>query len=70
MAAEIISSPYPDVEIPDVPLHQFVLANAGRMAEEPALIDGPSGRTLTFGQLAGGVQRVAAGLAAQLVRQR
>jgi acyl-CoA synthetase (AMP-forming)/AMP-acid ligase II len=65
MAAEIISSPYPDVEIPDVPLHQFVLANAGRMAEEPALIDGPSGRTLTFGQLAGGVQRVAAGLAAR-----
>jgi len=65
MVARIISSPYPDVEIPDVPLHQFVLANAGRMAEEPALIDGPSGRTLTFGQLAGGVQRVAAGLAAR-----
>jgi acyl-CoA synthetase (AMP-forming)/AMP-acid ligase II len=65
MAAQIISSPYPDVEIPDVPLHQFVLANAGDMAEEPALIDGPSGRTLTFGQLAGGVQRVAAGLAAR-----
>jgi acyl-CoA synthetase (AMP-forming)/AMP-acid ligase II len=65
MAAQIISSPYPDVEIPDVPLHQFVLANAGRMAEEPALIDGPSGRTLTFGQLAGGVQRAAAGLAAR-----
>jgi acyl-CoA synthetase (AMP-forming)/AMP-acid ligase II len=65
MAAEIVSSPYPDVEIPDVPLHQFVLAGAARMADAPALIDGPSGRTLTFGQLAGGVQLVAAGLAAR-----
>jgi acyl-CoA synthetase (AMP-forming)/AMP-acid ligase II len=65
MAPEIIRSPYPDVEIPDLPLHQFVLANAGSMADNPALIDGPTGRTLTFGQLAGGVQRVAAGLAAR-----
>jgi acyl-CoA synthetase (AMP-forming)/AMP-acid ligase II len=36
-----------------------------KRADQPALIDGPSGRTLTYGQLAGGVRRVAAGLAAR-----
>jgi acyl-CoA synthetase (AMP-forming)/AMP-acid ligase II len=65
MAPEIVTSPHPDVQIPDVPLHQLVLADAGRRADAPALVDGPSGRTLTFGQLAGGVRRVAAGLAAR-----
>jgi acyl-CoA synthetase (AMP-forming)/AMP-acid ligase II len=65
MAGEIVLSPHPDVTIPDLPLHEFVLAGAMDRAEVPALIDGPSGRTLTFGQLAGGVRRVAAGLAAR-----
>ncbi|HEX3200592.1 MAG TPA: AMP-binding protein, partial [Actinomycetes bacterium] len=65
MAGEVVLSPHPDVEIPDVPLHEFVLADAGRRADQAALIDGPSGRTLTYGQLAGGVRRVAAGLAAR-----
>jgi acyl-CoA synthetase (AMP-forming)/AMP-acid ligase II len=65
MAGEVVLSPHPDVEIPDVPLHEFVLADAGRRTDQAALIDGPSGRTLTYGQLAGGVRRVAAGLAAR-----
>ena len=65
MAGEVVLSPKPDVEIPDVPLHEFVLADAGRRTDQAALIDGPSGRTLTYGQLAGGVRRVAAGLAAR-----
>jgi acyl-CoA synthetase (AMP-forming)/AMP-acid ligase II len=65
MAPEIVTSPHPDVQIPDVPLHELVLADAGRRADAPALVDGPTGRTLTFGQLAGGVRRVAAGLAAR-----
>ena len=58
----ILSSPYPDVRVPDVPLHRFVLAQARALGDKPALIDGPSGRTLTYGQLAAGVERVAAGL--------
>src|SRR5205814_744965 len=61
----VYRSPIPDVEIPDVALTPFVLQHAGRLADKPALIDGPSGRTLTYGQLAGGIQRVAAGLAAR-----
>jgi acyl-CoA synthetase (AMP-forming)/AMP-acid ligase II len=65
MAGEVALSPHPDVAIPDVPLHEFVLADAMRRADQTALIDGPSGRTLTYGQLAGGVRRVAAGLAAR-----
>jgi len=65
MAPEIVTSPHPDVQIPDVSLHELVLADAGRHADAPALVDGPSGRTLTYGQLAGGVRRVAAGLAAR-----
>ena len=61
----VIRSPYPDVVIPEVPLPDYVLAGAGEYPDRPALIDGPSGRTLTFGQLAAGVRRVAAGLAAR-----
>ena len=58
----ILRSPYPDVRVPDVALHRFVLANAAALGEKPALIDGPSGRTLTYAQLGAGVARVAAGL--------
>jgi acyl-CoA synthetase (AMP-forming)/AMP-acid ligase II len=65
MASEIVTSPHPDVQVPDVPLHELVLADAGRRADASAMVDGPSGRTLTYGQLAGGVRRVAAGLAAR-----
>jgi acyl-CoA synthetase (AMP-forming)/AMP-acid ligase II len=65
MAPEIVTSPHPDVQIPDVSLHELVLGDAGRRADAPALVDGPSGRTLSYGQLAGGVRRVAAGLAAR-----
>ena len=65
MAGEIVLSPHPDVTVPDVPLHEYVLADAMGRADQAALIDGPSGRTLTYGQLAGGVRRVAAGLAAR-----
>src|SRR5262245_18690659 len=65
MAGEIVLSPHPDVTIPDLALHEFVLADAVGRADQAALIDGPSGRTLTYGQLAGGVRRVAAGLAAR-----
>ena len=42
-----------------------MLRHAGRLAGEPAVIDGASGRVLTYGELAGGVERVAAGLAAR-----
>jgi len=59
----IFRSPHTDVEIPEQSLSSFVLEGAARRGDKPALIDGPTGRTITYAQLAGGVQRVAAGLA-------
>ncbi|HYK83108.1 MAG TPA: AMP-binding protein [Gemmatimonadales bacterium] len=61
----IFRSPYPDIDVPDVALHHFVLADAAARGERPALIEGPSGRTLSYAQLAAGMPRVAAGLAAR-----
>jgi acyl-CoA synthetase (AMP-forming)/AMP-acid ligase II len=63
MAGEVVISPHLDVSIPDLPLHEYVLADAMGRADQAALVDGPTGRTLTYGQLAGGVRAVAAGLA-------
>jgi acyl-CoA synthetase (AMP-forming)/AMP-acid ligase II len=59
----IFKSPFPEVTIPDTALTPFVLQRAQELAEKPALIEGPSGRTLTYGQLAGAIQQAAAGLA-------
>jgi acyl-CoA synthetase (AMP-forming)/AMP-acid ligase II len=59
----VIRSSFPDVEIPDVNLTEFVLARAGEFGDKPAMIDGPSGRTITCRQLQGSVRAVAAGLA-------
>lgn len=59
----IFGSPYPEVSIPDTPLTPFVLRHAESLAEKPAIVDGSSGRTLTYGELAAGVQSAAAGLA-------
>jgi len=61
--AVIFRSPHPDITVPDIALHRFVLARATELGDKPALIDGPSGRTLTYAQLGAGVDRVAAGLA-------
>jgi acyl-CoA synthetase (AMP-forming)/AMP-acid ligase II len=61
----IYRSPFPDVEIPAVALQDFVLADAAERGDKPALIDGPSGRTITYQQLVGAVQLVSAGLHAR-----
>ena len=46
------SSPWRHVDIPDVSLPTYVLAGAAKRGDRPALIDGPSGRTLTYAALA------------------
>lgn len=58
----IYRSPYPDVQIPEMPLTPFVLRKAQELANKPALIDGPTGRTLTYAQLAGAIRVVASSL--------
>jgi acyl-CoA synthetase (AMP-forming)/AMP-acid ligase II len=65
MTATIIRSPYPEVAIPEVSLPDFVLADAASRAAKPALIDGPSGRAITYGQLVERARLVAGGLAAR-----
>jgi acyl-CoA synthetase (AMP-forming)/AMP-acid ligase II len=59
----IIRSPWPDVTIPDVSITEYVLRHADRLRDRPAMIDGASGRTLTYGQLADSIRRVATALA-------
>src|SRR5258705_629330 len=59
----IIRSTSSDVAIPDVTITDFVLRQAARLADKPALIDGPSGRTITYRALADGIRRVATALA-------
>jgi acyl-CoA synthetase (AMP-forming)/AMP-acid ligase II len=58
----ITRSTSPDVSIPDITITEFVLRQASRLADKPALIDGPSGRTLTYGQLVEGIKRTATAL--------
>ena len=61
----IYRSPFPDIEIPRVPLHDFLFEHVGRWPDKAALIDGPSGRTLTYTQLQTAVRRTSSGLAAR-----
>jgi acyl-CoA synthetase (AMP-forming)/AMP-acid ligase II len=55
----IIKGPYPDVTIPKIALTPFVLHRAKELGDKPALIDGPSGRIITYAQLADQISIVA-----------
>lgn len=55
----IIKGPYPDVEIPETALTPLVLRRASELSDKPALIDGPTGRTVTYSQLADSIAIVA-----------
>jgi acyl-CoA synthetase (AMP-forming)/AMP-acid ligase II len=65
----IIESPCDDVELVPVPLHDYVLHGAEGRGSRPAIIEGPTGRVLTYGELASSVRKAAAGLAARGVAQ-
>ena len=59
----IYRSPHPAIAIPDTPLATFVLARAAERGDRPALVDSTTGRTITYAQLPGLVDRAAASLA-------
>ncbi len=61
----IFKSTYPDVDVPNVALTPYLIERMAPFGEKAAIIDGPSGRTLTFNQLIGGMKAVAAGLHAR-----
>jgi acyl-CoA synthetase (AMP-forming)/AMP-acid ligase II len=54
-----------DLAIPDVDVTSFVLEQAAERGEKPALIDGPSGRTLTYAELGEQIAAMRGGLAAR-----
>src|SRR4051794_1846216 len=64
-----LASRFPDVEIPDVSVPEFVLAAGRARPDAPALIDGLKGDVITHGQLAAYVDRVAANLHARGLRK-
>jgi acyl-CoA synthetase (AMP-forming)/AMP-acid ligase II len=59
----IFKGPYPDVEIPETALTPFVMHRAKELADKAALIDVPTGRTVTYSQLADSIAIVAHNLA-------
>ena len=65
MNSMIIRSSYPEVTVPEVSLPALVFADAASRADKPALIDGLSGRAITYRELVGGARLVAGGLAAR-----
>ncbi len=61
----ILTSPFPDVAIPDLTLVDYVFQHAARLKDKPAITCGMTGRSYTFGQLHGAIRACAAGLHAR-----
>ena len=61
----IFTSPLPDVELPTASITDYVLRGVDSYPDRAALIDGPTGRTVTYAQLRDQVRRLAGGLAAR-----
>jgi acyl-CoA synthetase (AMP-forming)/AMP-acid ligase II len=59
----VIKSAWPDVSVPEVSITEYVLRHAERLRDKPAMVDGVSGRALTYGQLGDSIRRVATALA-------
>ena len=58
-------SRYPDVEIPSVPITEYVLRRADELAGRRAIEDVGSGRGYTYGELKGAIHALAGGLQAK-----
>lgn len=65
----IFRSPYPDTAIPALSVTEYVFARARELGDKPAIIDGPSGRALSYAQMAAAIRRVATGLYARGLRK-
>lgn len=57
-----VENQLPPVTVPEIPLAQFVLQHAAQLGGKAALIDGASGRTLSYAQLWTQVRHVAKSL--------
>jgi acyl-CoA synthetase (AMP-forming)/AMP-acid ligase II len=59
----IFRGPFPQITIPEIPVSTYVLQHAREHGSKTALIDGPSGRTISYSELTDQISRVAASLA-------
>jgi acyl-CoA synthetase (AMP-forming)/AMP-acid ligase II len=64
----VIRSPYPDVEIPEVSLYDFLFSDFGARGAAAAFIDGSTGASMSFDELRRTVDTIAAALAERGVR--
>jgi acyl-CoA synthetase (AMP-forming)/AMP-acid ligase II len=58
----IFRGPFPEVNIPEIAITPFVFEKAKALGDKPALIDGLSGRVVTYAELTASISRVAASL--------
>ena len=58
----IFRSAYPPVTIPEAPFSEFIFANVAHWRDQPAFVDGLTGRTLTHGQMHRASRNVGAAL--------
>src|SRR5678815_1609294 len=65
----IFHSPYPPVAIPAMPFSEFIFANVAHWRDQPAFVDGPTGRTLTHGQMYRAARNVGAALQQRRMRK-
>ena len=65
----ILRSPFPDLDIPDLPLVPFLFQRASEHPDKLAIKCGVTGRGYTYAQLIDGIHRVAAGLHAHGMRK-
>jgi thioester reductase-like protein len=61
----IFRSAEPNIFIPEQPITEIILQRAIEFADKPAIIDGLTGQTITYRELANSIKKVAAGFAAR-----
>ena len=61
----IYTSPLPDVEIPSSTITEHILRRVDEFPDREALVDGSSGRSLTYAELRDAIRRFAGGLQAR-----
>ena len=62
MTGHVFNSPLPDIDIPDIPITEFVLNRVSVTPQQAAMIDGVSGQVHTFKQLSDAIHSIAGGL--------
>jgi len=65
MSIHVFESPLPKIDIPDIPLTEFVLSQVEQTPNHIAMIDGVTGQAHSFQQLSDAIHQLAGGLHAE-----